>query len=359
MEDVGGTVGKQGTGKRSTFFARPDKVIEHRHGGAAHADLHVCTVVFNPVRFRSRLKLYEDFRYMVEHSGATLWTCEIAQHAREFVVTEPDNPHHLQLVTESELWQKERALNLLIQRLPITAQYVATIDADVSFARPDWANETVQQLQHHPIVQLWTEAEDLGPDYEVIAKHKSFASMWLAGAVQPPLTEPEGVTYYTKAKPGKPAGIPVHLWHPGYAQAYRREALDQLGGLIDWGALGAGDYHMMWALIGVAEPRLSVGISPRYRYMIQRWQDRAERYIKRDLGVVKGKLLHYWHGSKASRQYMTRWEILVKMQFDPDGDLKNDWQGLHQLVVETKRQEEFRDAVRAYFRGRDEDSVNV
>lgn len=345
---------KQGSSKRDTHFARKDLVVKHRSGVAEHADLYVLTAVFNPVRFRSRWKLYQDFKYMVEASGATLLTCEIAQDHREFVVTEPGNPHHVQLATTSELWVKERALNLLAQRLPLDWRYMACVDADVSFARSDWANETVQQFQHHRVLQLWSEAVDLGPDHQTIATHRSFVDMWLQHEPLPPVGDDD--YYYAPAGPAK---IKHHLWHPGFAHGFRRDAFDALGGLIDWAILGSADYHMMWSLVGMGEERLNQGIAGTYRSAVRRWQARAERYVQRDVGLVPGTLLHYWHGKKRDRQYRSRWQILVDTKFDPMTDLKDDYQGAHQLVVEDARQIELRDALRGYFRARNEDSVDV
>jgi hypothetical protein len=76
------------------------------------------------------------FQRHVETSGATLYTFEVAFGGREFEITEPNNPRHLQLRASSELWRKENALNLMAQRLPAEAQYLAWIDADVQFAVP-------------------------------------------------------------------------------------------------------------------------------------------------------------------------------------------------------------------------------
>lgn len=63
---------------------------------------------------------------------------------------------NLQLRTSHEIWLKENSLNLGFARLPPDWKYAAWIDADVTFARPDWACETVHQLQHNPVVQMWS-----------------------------------------------------------------------------------------------------------------------------------------------------------------------------------------------------------
>jgi hypothetical protein len=60
-----------------------------------------------------------------------------------------------------------------------------------------------------------------------------------------------------------------------------------------------------------------------------------------------------FHGSTVNRAYSQRWKLLGRTGFDPDLDLKRDWQGLWQL---TDHNPELRDGLRAYARLRDEDS---
>src|SRR4029077_7413761 len=137
-------------------------------------------MVYNPVRFRSRLKLAQDMFPRVRRAGAILCVAEVAHGHRKFVLGDSltDNDIYLQLETDSELWIKEAAQNELMERLPIDAQYIACLDGDIGFVRDDWANETVQQLQHYDVVQMWSEAIDLGPNHTTIGRHHSFVYSW-------------------------------------------------------------------------------------------------------------------------------------------------------------------------------------
>lgn len=321
-----------------TMFQRPDRVCD---------PLYVITMISNPVRYRSRWRLYHDFAKRCAAAGAVLYTCEVAFGHREFSITSPDEPRHLQLRTSSELWHKENALNLLLSRLPLDWKYVAWVDADVSFARDDWANETLHQLQHHPVVQMFSEAQDLDPDSQSCGPKQGFAYCYVHG--MPRMDEP----CYESDGQGR-----AHFWHTGFAWAARREALDALGGLLDHCILGSADFHMAYSLIGEGLTTLANRreVSSRYKYLIDLWQQRAEKYVRRDLGYVPGLLLHHWHGPKAARRYVDRWQILTESGFDPDLDLKRDWQGLYQL---TDRSAQLRDQLRAYFRQRNEDSVDA
>jgi hypothetical protein len=314
--------------------------------------LHIVTCISNPMRFQSRYRLYRDFAKHMRDSGVELYTAECAFGERPFEVTESDNPRHLQVRTHSELWHKENLLNLMIARLPCNWQCVAWIDADVHFVRPDWPMETVQQLQHYDIVQLFSEAQDLSPTFHPFARYRSFASSYVEGI---PRLSRSG--YYGGPPPPRDPAI-RYFHHPGYAWAMRRSAFDAVGGLLDVAVVGEADSIMARAILGEAEATFYPGISAGYRRVILEWQERAVKHLRRNLGFVEGTLLHYWHGPKAKRNYWKRCRILADSQYDPALHLKRDWQGVHQLVDRgDERSLILRDGLRRYFRSRNEDAT--
>ncbi len=229
-------------------------------------------------------------------------------------------------------------INLGLARLPRDFEYVAWIDADVEFLRPDWAEETVHQLQHYMFVQMFQTAVDLGPDRQVLSVHNGFVYSYLMG-----LPWQNGYTN----------------WHSGFAWAARREAIDAVGSLIDFAILGSADRYMASAMVGRVEVSLQKGLHPNYKALCVQWQEQCERFIQRDVGFVPGSIVHDFHGKKANRQYGTRPKILIGNQFDPITDLKRDNQGLWQLVVQSPRQIKLRDDIRTYFRARNEDSIDL
>jgi hypothetical protein len=321
------------------------------------APLHVITTVFNPERYKSRYKLLERFEKMVRSAGATLTIVEVAfgerQHVEPYVAAKVQSggipTKVITLRTRSEIWLKENALNLGLAAVPPDAKYIAFVDADVAFARPNWVWETVQQLQHFDVVQMFGEAIDLDPDHERLAIHKGFVWSEQHGAPRP--AKGDGYYYYPQStqKDG------IVFWHPGYAWGWRRAALDEVGGLLDFAVLGSADNHMAKALLGRVLESVHPGVSPAYRAALLQWQSHALR-LKHNVGYVSGELIHYWHGKKGKRGYRSRWQILVENRFDPALDLKKDWQGLWQL---TDRNPKLRDAIRNYFRSRSEDSIDV
>lgn len=308
---------------------------------------YVVAVISNQVRYKSRYDLFRKFKAQMEQAGAKVIVVEIAFGDRPFEVTERDNVDHLQLRTVEEIWHKENMINLGIQHMSQIYpdwKHVAWIDADVEFTRKDWIVEAVHALQHYQVVQLWENCVDLGPDGQAISTHYSFMSQ------------------YSKGRPYNYKGTNRYSnqWHPGYAWAANREAIDMMGQLIDFAVLGAGDNHMAHALIGKLDGTLAKGLHANYIKRLRMWQEQSERYIRRDVGYLPGTILHYWHGKKKDRRYHDRWQILVNNKFDPELDLKRDSQGLYQLVDHGDlRSVNFRDQIRQYFRQRNEDSIDL
>jgi hypothetical protein len=136
----------------------------------------------------------------------------------------------------------------------------------------------------------------------------------------------------------------------------RRDAWNTLGGLLDTAILGAGDRHMATALLAHVERSYPAGLSAGYLDKLQHWQRRAQD-LRRNVGYMPGTLLHAWHGAKKHRNYLGRWKVLTRNQYDPNHDLKPDWQGLWQLEQFCDRQIQLRDDIRAYFRSRNEDAI--
>lgn len=310
--------------------------------------LNVIAVVSNPVRYASRYALYKDFESRMQaNSKVRLITVELQTGSRRFVITNSGNPFHLQLRHYGpEVWHKENLINLGVQhltKLDPTWEYVSTIDADVSFIRQDWAEETIEELQHYAIVQMWENAIFLGPTGESLNLIHSFMSQYKKG---------------NKRRDQYGKVLPPH-WHPGFAWAYRRDAWDKMGGVIDFAILGAADTHMSLAMIGAVEESINSKLSDNYKLLLRTWQQRAINHIKYNVGFVRGTLLHYWHGSMKNRFYWDRWKILTENAYDPNTDLRRDSQGVIELEIHDVRQAKLRDDIRSYFRSRGEDSIDV
>lgn len=310
-----------------------------RHKQAPGLDkLWVIAVISNPARYRSRYDLFQKFKRAIEKAGANLMIVECAFGDRPFEITEPGRLDHLQLRTWDEIWHKENMINLGIANLPQDWEYVAWVDADIEFMRQDWPEEIVHQLQHYMVIQLFQNAIDLGPKGEVIKVHEGF------------------MYSYVNRKPWPNKEYNYPHWHPGFAWAARREAIDNLGGLFDAAILGSADHHMAFALVGKTVEYAPTKISSAYKRKLLTWQERANVHVRKDVGYMPGTIFHHWHGRKKDRRYQERWQILLKHNYDPDFDLQRDWQGLYRLSDAGER---MRVDLREYFHVRNEDSIDL
>jgi hypothetical protein len=328
---------------------------------ALHDRLYVITTVFNPLRFRSRYWNYWTFANMCNKAGAILYTAEIAFGDREFEITDPNNPRHLQLRAKDnqEIWLKENSLNLLIERLPVDWKKVAWIDADIQFTRPDWAQETLQLLEHYEFLQMFSMAQDLDINYEssIITPGFVYGKLMKNDTFSDGTKEGYYYEHIIKGEKGKNGEEAIYR-HPGFCWAARREALNKVGGLIDWTILGSGDYLMAHGLFGQIQigRTMNEGYSENYKQLGFLWQERALKHIRKNVGFMPGMVNHHWHGEKKDRNYHNRWHLLVETKFDPITDLKRDVSGLYQLHDDgTDRFIALRDGLRKYARLRQED----
>lgn len=301
--------------------------------------LYILACISNPMNFKSRIQLYEQFRqYIEKEPNVELYTVELIYPGQEYQITEHDNFKHLQLVGDELVWAKENMINLLAKKLPEDWKYVAWVDADVLFARQDWAEETIRKLQTHDVVQMFSECRDLYPNFETIPN-----SVY-RGIVQQFYHNPKfslSDNAYSK-----------RTGHTGYAWACTRQAWDKMGGLIDFSLMGSADYQMACGWFG--DPLASTydgAYSPGYCRALSEWSERTRGF---SLGYVEGLLVHNYHGAKSNRGYNWRWKVLVEAQYDPYEDI-HFTEGVMTLHPQSKNFEFLRDQLIGYFRSRNED----
>jgi hypothetical protein len=270
-------------------------------------------------------------------ANVELHIVEAAFGDRHHEVTEADNPNHLLIRTKSEAWIKENLINLGVRHLlPTDWKYMAWIDCDVFFRDPNWAQETLHQLQHWPVVQPWQQCVDLGYRGNILSTFQSFGWLHQAGI-----------------KKQRNTNEPYPYGHSGFAWACTRSFWEMVGGLPDFCILGSADHHVAWACIGEVDETIHGGMCQSFFRKLHEWQERAVRACSRQVGFVPGRIEHEFHGPKARRFYRERWQILVDHGFDPDKDLIHDEQGLIQLVGKPDLEQ----ALRVYNRSRNEDSI--
>lgn len=329
-----------------------DHSVHHPNGSLAHQTwsqdktLHVAVAYSNPYRWTTRQRLFNDFRrHMAGMPNIKLYVGELAYGERPFEVTSDQNPLDLQMRVSDVLWHKENILNRVIQTFDRNWLYGAYVDGDMHFARYDMALETIQQLQLHEWVQMFSTLTDLCPNHEPIRTFKGFARVYHENGC---VTQSRDALYAD----GKRRGVGA----TGGAWAFRRRSLEACGGLLDSCILGSGDWHMSYGLIQeeVSHPEVE-NCGKAYVESLRIWQKRAAA-IRRNIGYLPCQASHYWHSSRKRRGYGTRWRILQDNDFDPRRDIYRDSNGIYQLEPDRIK---LRDDIRKYFISRNEDDIQM
>lgn len=335
--------------------------VSHPHPHAPLADLSkffVVTSVFNPERYKRIYELYWEFKEMCDAAGVKLITGELALGNEPFMVTKADNPMNVQFRSIEQLWMKECILNECMERATeFGAREIAWIDADCkpTMGARQWFELTWHKLQQYEFVQMLDYLIDLDLNNNPLGvPQMSFMGNYVRSGC-PDIEE------FTKLM-GKPNDGKVYRKFPGLSglawAANVETGLNRVGRLMDYSILGANDWYTAHALVGMLSTT-TIGVPPGpYLNRMLQYQTLCERWIKRDVGVVPGTVLHSFHGDKTkTRGYSTRGKILSSNGYDPDLDVKYDTQGLLQLETWEPRQIKMRDQIRAYFRTRISDDT--
>lgn len=365
--------------------------------------LHVVVPLQNPWRWKSRYKHFDRTLKHLMDSGAVVTLVEQGFNRRELVYADSGldgmaancaiqgtefKHRYIGVHSASELWLKENLVGVGVQDIS-NRHYgwnqVGWIDGDIVFVRPNWVGEAIHKLQHGThsdiaFLQMFSQAADLGPNYEMLpasyphAQGVSFAHAWKEGTLKPDLNptiladlqklggdiqevlkdfmqleEDATGNYY-----GQDAA--KRVW-PGLAWACTRNAWNAVGGLMDFAVWGGSDYATAHALIGARKGMVREDLHPNYKAMTSQWADRADHFVRRNVLVMEGTVLHHWHGRKIARGYNAKHRLLARYQFDPLLHLKRDAQGLYMLHDDgSEAFIQFRDQFRAIAKERNEDS---
>ena len=294
--------------------------------------LHVVLPYFNFCGFKRRRELFVKFVH--EHACLPGVSITVVEALGPAPLPRLPVARHLRLKHASRVWLKETLINYAATKLPDNWEYLAWIDADISFLNKKWVKDAFRALADNDIVQLWHSAVNLGPSGDVVKVDKSFCYM-LSGS---------GTSYTKTDRYG--------FWHPGYAWACTRAAWRKMGGLPDWAILGSGDRHLALALIGRAVESAPGNIHKNYKTLLSAYERFCKGLV---VGWVQGTILHHWHGRLEDRKYRERWDILTRGNFDPYLDLAQDKNG---LVALSKSGQRFIPELDEYFTGRREDDKN-
>lgn len=313
----------------------------------ADDNLYVIAIVFNPCGFNTRIRLYNEFvARMKRYSNVKLYTTECVFGEQTFSVTNKSNPQHIQVRTNAQnvWWVKENLINLTVAALPESCRYISWMDADIEFTTHGWVDETINKLSSgYKVLQMFKEVTFLGPKNETLEVNKSFGLH---------VARDDWKSYA----------------HPGLGWAMRKDEFIKLGGLYDMNPVGSSDLHFAHGLIGNIKNTIKDTMSIGYKRSVCDWADCLTSIVGKDktdymktVGYVDVNIKHHYHGNKQDRQYVSRWDILERFNFDPNtffvpSTLSSGTLQPNLRIISMMVPPKFREAIVDYFKNRKEDN---
>lgn len=322
--------------------------------------LHVIRVISNPARYHSRYRLArKQEEFLKRCPNIKLYTVEAAFGDRHHEIVEKIDDFNLKVRIGSEIWIKENLINLGVKHLlPRDWKYVAWIDGDVIWNTENWAMETMQQLQHYPVLQPWRDALDSGPKGNVLGWYKSFGAQNFVefdAALDADIHKKKRSVVVSSMSPSSsmPAYDFQRYGHSGYAWACTRNWWENVGGLMDFCVLGSADHNMATAMVGNVGFSIHPQMTDNFKMKCKEWEVKCNQVNHKMIGCTDDRIEHFFHGPKKRRYYTERWKLLIHFKFDPVNDLRYDDQGVLHLVGKPQLEQ----AIMHYNRSRHEDSI--
>jgi hypothetical protein len=308
------------------------------------SDIWVITSYFNPCRYRTRRENYDLFRAHMDGSGAQVFVVELASETGAFEL--PAHGPGLRIRGGGRLWQKERMLNLAVERLPPACTKVVWIDCDVMFERPGWLESASAALERFAVIQ---------PFSEVVRLPRGIRQA-VSGAALPPGSAVQESFAAAFARDPSLArnGVFAEHGHTGFAWAARR-GLVETPRLYDACLTGSGDHLMAHVFAGALQsPCIAAMIGEGHAYArhFARWAQAMDSACKGRLGHLPGRLFHLWHGDEENRRYRDHNTAFRSFGFDPERDIRTGAEGLWEWAGASQN---MRDWAAEMFQSRRED----
>lgn len=240
--------------------------------------------------------------------------------------------------SNSVLWQKERLLNIALDRLDSSVDTVIWCDTDLEFENPDWVSVVCEALG---------DADVLQPFASVVQK--------------PALGEPALPSFSTcVVKNPELADQRFHAHgHTGYAWAIKREVIEKAG-FFDECIMGGADHVMAHAFTGTPKSDCIAPLLGENSALNRRFVQWAARLLdgrdKLKLGSISQTVHHRRHGSQQGRMYIGRNRLMDQIGFDPERHLKRNLWNCWEWTESAQAQ---RQLATEYFDQRQEDQTTV
>ncbi|WP_442505083.1 hypothetical protein SH528x_003856 [Novipirellula sp. SH528] len=312
--------------------------------GNKESQIWAVTCFFNPMGSRLRRENYLRFRRQLD---LPLLTIELS-YRDAYELTDNDADMIIRVSGGDILDQKERLLNLSLDALPASCEYVAWLDCDLIFLENRWPEETVRALESSMLVQLFSVIYYL-PKPTASAcdpvDRNLFFRRGLAALVESGLSF--SIAYNQEAFVRALGSA-----SPGHAWAMRRDVL-QRHRLYDRCPVGGADSAINCAAYGDFDLVIrNHRMNRKQELHYLEWARPFHKEVKGRVASVTGEVLHLWHGSIADRHTEDNYTMIEKHEFDPYTDLAETEEGSWAWATDKPG---LHNAVRQCFERRNED----
>jgi hypothetical protein len=293
-------------------------------------DTAVLLAFYNPAGFQ---RILRNMLYLIEclkKNNIPYFVIECVFNGAEQQILDATMVVH----SNSYMFYKEQLINKLETVIPEQFTKLACIDGDILFDTPDWIDQISQKLNDTDIIQPFSHACWLTPDNTKIRSKKPSYAL---GLTQNKLAHKRA----------------VHMFHPGFAWAFKREIFRKIGGFFDHAIIGNGDMLFVFNFFKDEVPPFWINDVLRTNFILDTWPAYHARFkeINPTLGFLTNKALHLFHGVRQNRQYTTRYKSVSHL-------LTGTWDD--QVMVNKDGLFEFKNpeasaAVLEYFKRRNED----
>lgn len=285
--------------------------------------LAVITTYFNPMNY---VNIKWNYMQFSENINCDLFTIELSFDDNFFL--EGENVIKISGNQNNILWQKERLLNILIEKIPEEYTNIAWVDCDIIFNNKNWIEETNNALEYYKVTQLYEFANRLDENYQVEIKSKGIIKR---------IDEINSID------------LNLSLGIPGFAWAIRREVLEEIK-FLDTQIIGGGDSLMCYSFLGQKRGFVSNKMNPEWFNEFSEWADKTIKIVDKSVTYIKGDITHLYHGKMTNRKYNDRYLILSENNFNPKEDLIKTNSGLWEF-----KNKYLSDKLTSYFDKRNED----
>jgi hypothetical protein len=310
-----------------------------------HSSLVVITSIFNPVGYKTRNELYHRFANHINSFHIRLITIECVFPEQKFQIAQANNPDHIQIHSKDILWVKENLINIAARRLPAQVKYIVWADADILFTDKNWVNYTIETLKSHRVVQLFESCDFLGPNNKDVLRRDY--SLGYSFVHKKPIDQKKYQEWYP---------------HPGYVWAMKKNDFLQMNGLFEKSLVGSADLHFAFAILpgNRVKETIPETVDQEYKDSVIEWAETVNSVVQGKIGYIPVKIQHLFHGDRENRQYMSRWNIVVKHHWKPNSYLIPNSKGLLQFNPDYYQQTKpIQSQMIQYFKNRLEDSTQI